>query len=36
MHVLYFISLLVINTYWVSFDPQKPSPKWPIMCLVGR
>jgi len=19
-----------------SFDPQKPSPKWPIMCLVGR
>jgi len=19
-----------------SFDPQKPSPKWPVMCLVGR
>jgi len=19
-----------------SFDPQKPSAKWPIMCLVGR
>jgi len=19
-----------------SFDLQKPSPKWPIMCLVGR
>jgi len=19
-----------------SFDPQKPSPKWHIMCLVGR
>jgi len=19
-----------------SFDPQKPSPKCPIMCLVGR
>jgi len=19
-----------------SYDPQKPSPKWPIMCLVGR
>jgi len=19
-----------------SFDPQKPSPKWPIMCLMGR
>jgi len=19
-----------------SFDAQKPSPKWPIMCLVGR
>jgi len=19
-----------------SFDPQKPSPKWPIMCLLGR
>jgi len=19
-----------------SFDPQKPSLKWPIMCLVGR
>jgi len=19
-----------------SFDPQKPSPKWRIMCLVGR
>jgi len=19
-----------------SFAPQKPSPKWPIMCLVGR
>jgi len=19
-----------------SFDPQKPSPEWPIMCLVGR
>ena len=19
-----------------SFDPQKPSPKWPIMCSVGR
>jgi len=19
-----------------SFDPQNPSPIWPIMCLVGR